>query len=140
MKNEQLLAILKAFKALFDNLPQELPNEEYLPAVKRLEQSYSEILYPLLGTQYYAFNADPNGDSVSIFDTDIKRDAYVEEMCKVGNELQERGDVVKPICEPITFEEFMERVRKYANSVVLDLNNYSLDEDGAIELVLYTED
>lgn len=131
MNNQNLLAIFRAFKVVFENLPSELPSEKYTPAVNQLKQGYSEILYPLLKTQYFAFCVDSDGECVSIFATEAERDSYIKTMRQIGKECRERGDVGEITCRPITFGEFLD----FADAEELDLNNYSLDEDGAIEFV-----
>ena len=131
MENTKLLAILRAFKALFDNLPKELPNKKYAPAVNQIRQGYSEVLYPILKTQHFALCVDSDGECVSIFATEAERDAYIRTMQKIEEERKERGDVSEIICKQITFGEFLD----FADAKELDLNNYSLDEDGAIEFI-----
>lgn len=133
MKNSNLLAILRAFNALFENLPSELPNEKYAPAVSRLKQGYSEVLYPLLGTQHFALCVDSDGECVSIFASDTERDSFIETLSQIKKEDKERGNVGEIICKPITFGEFLD----FADGKELKLDNYSLDEDGAIEFVPY---
>lgn len=131
MDNQTLLAILKAFKALFDNLPEELPNEKYAPAVNQIRQGYSEVLYPLLKTQHFALCVDSDGECVSIFASATERDSFIETMSQIKEEDKERGNADEIICKPLTFGEFLD----FADAEELDLNNYSLDEDGAIEFI-----
>lgn len=131
MNNQNLLAVLRAFKALFDNLPSELPSEKYAPAVNQFKQGYSEMIYPLLKTQCFALCVDSDGECVSIFATEAERDAYIRTMRQIEEDRRERGDVGEITCRPITFGGFLD----FADAEELDLNNYSLDEDGAIEFV-----
>ncbi len=131
MDNQTLLEILRAFKALFDNLPRELPDEEYTPATEQLHESYSAILHSVLSTQHFALCDDPDGECVSIFATEAERDSFIEAMCQIKEECKERGDADEIICKPITFDEFLE----FADAEAFKLDNYSLDEDGAIEFV-----
>lgn len=129
MENTKLLAILRAFKALFDNLPSELPDDEYAAAVDQIKQGYSEVLYPFLKTQHFAICVDSDGEYVSIFATEAERDAYIREMRKIEEERKERGDKTEITCETITFDDFL----CFAEGMETDLNNYSLDVDGSIE-------
>lgn len=131
MENTKLLAALRAFKTLFDNLPKEPLNEEYASAAEQLYLSYMKILYPMLETQYFAFGTDPKGDYTGIFDNEVDRDSFINEMHKINEERKERGNTSEMICKPITFEEFLD----FAKYEVFELDNYSLAEDGAIEFI-----
>lgn len=129
MENSKLLATLRAFKALFDNLPRELPDDEYITAVKQLYESYLTVLLSLLATQHFAICNDSECECVSIFSTEAERDAFVKSMTQIEDERRERGDMGEIICKPIAFEEFLE----FAETTEFELSNYSLDENGAIE-------
>lgn len=129
MENSKLLATLRAFKALFDNLPRELSDEEYSTAAGNLYDSYLAILHSLLSTQHFAFYTDSEGEYVSIFSTKTERESYINAILRIKNERKERGDADEITCKPITFDEFL----SFSETTEFDLRNYSLDEDGAIE-------
>ena len=129
MENSKLLATFRAFKALFDNLPRELSDEEYRTAADNLYDSYLTILHSLLSTQHFAFYTVSEGEYVSIFSTEAERDAFVKSITQIEDERKERGDADEITCKPITFDEFL----GFSETTEFDLRNYSLDEDGAIE-------
>lgn len=131
MENSKLLATLRAFKALFDNLPRELPGDEYAAAVEQLDDSFVKIIPSILGTQYFLYGTDPDGDYAGVFETEADRDSFIVEMNKVNEERKKRGDTGEMICKPITFKEFQD----FADGEEFELDNYSLAEDGAIEFV-----
>ena len=142
MENSKLLATLRAFKALFENLPSELPDEKYTHAYEQLDESFMTMLYSLLATQHFAMCIDSDGEHVSIFDTKTDRDSYVETMRQFERERRERDNITtmpedyyerlksgEIVCYPITPEDFL----YFAETEEFNLDNYSLDEDGAIE-------
>lgn len=131
MENQKLLVILRAFKALFNALPSEAPDAKYIAAYQQVHESYAEILHTLLATQHFAFCHDPDGECVSIFSTETQRDTFIKVMGKMYEELNAELDVDpnETVCKPMTFAEFI----VYANGTEGDLENYSLEEDGAIE-------
>lgn len=129
MENSKLLATLRAFKALFDNLPRELSDEEYSTAAGNLYDSYLAILHSLLSTQHFALYTDSEGEYVSIFSTKTERESYINAILRIKDERKERGDADEITCKPITFDEFL----SFSETTEFDLRNYSLDEDGAIE-------
>lgn len=96
----------------------------------QFSDGYWGILYALLKTQYFALNTDSSGECVSIFSTRSERDAYIEEIYKSKEECED----CKITCFSIAFKKFI----NVADGEELDLNNYSLDEDGAIEFVPFT--
>ena len=128
MENVNLLETLRAFKAIFDNLPTQPlgDGDDYDKAIDQLYESYSAILHQLLATQHFAISTDIDGECVSIFSTEEERDSFVKIMRGIEDE---RGKTKRKLCKPRTFDEFLH----YANDAENDLNNYSLDEDGAIE-------
>lgn len=130
MKNSKLLAILRAFKILFENLPSNLPDKGYDSAFAQFIDGYRGILYALLRTRYFALNTDSSGECVSIFSAESKRDAYIEEIYKSKEECED----CKITCVPIAFKKFI----NVADGEELDLNNYSLDENGAIEFIPFS--
>lgn len=134
MKNQKLLAILRAFKALFEALPSEAPDAKYIAAYQQLHEGYEEMLHTLLATQHFAFCHDPDGECVSIFSTETQRDAFIKAMDEMYEELNADFDVDpdETVCKPMTFAEFI----VYAKGTECDLNNYTLEEDGAIEFEL----
>lgn len=131
MENKKLLAILRAFKELFEALPSEAPDAEYRAAEQQLHENYAVILRSLLVTQHFAFCHDPDGECVSIFSTETQRDTFIRVMDEMYKEMTAELDVDpnETICKPMTFAEFI----VYAKGTECDLENYSLEEDGAIE-------
>lgn len=134
MKNQKLLAILRAFKALFEALPSEAPDAEYRAAEQQLRENYAVMLHKLLATQHFAFCRDPDGECVSIFNAETQRDTFIKVMDEMYKELNAELDVDpnETVCKPMTFAEFI----VYAKGTECDLNNYTLEEDGAIEFEL----
>ena len=134
MENQKLLAILRAFKALFKALPSEAPDEEYRAAEQQLRENYTVILHSLLATQHFAFCNDPDGECVSIFNTETQRDTFIKVMTEMYKELNADFDVDpnETVCKPMTFAEFI----VYAKGTECDLKNYFFEEDGAIEFEL----
>ena len=128
MTNQKLLAILRAFKALFDNLPKEHIDEDYADAADQLYNSYLEILHPILKTQYFTHGIAPDGEYMGIFETTAERDSFVETINQMA---EERGSTADMTCKPITFEEFL----RLSDGEEYELDNYSLAEDGAIEFI-----
>lgn len=131
MENQKLLAILRAFKALFNALPSEAPDAKYIAAYQQLHEDYAEMLHTLLATQHFAFCHDPDGECVSIFNAETGRDTFIKVMNKMYEEMTAELDVDpnETICKPMTFAEFI----VYAKGTECDLENYSLEENGAIE-------
>ena len=131
MENKKLLAILRAFKALFNALPSEAPDAKYISAYQQLHESYAEMLHTLLATQHFAFCHDPDDEGVSIFSTETQRDAFIKAMDEMYKELNAEFDVDpnETVCKPMTFAEFI----VYAKGTECDLKNYFFEEDGAIE-------
>ena len=137
MENKKLLAILRAFKALFKALPREATGEEYKVAYQQLHENYAVILRSLLATQHFAFCHAPDDESVSIFSNETQRDAFIKAMDEMYKELNADFDVDpnETVCKPMTFAEFI----IYAKGTECDLKNYFFEEDGAIEFELNSE-
>ena len=128
MDNQTLLAILRGFKSIFDNLPKEPIDEDYANAADQLYNSYLEILHSILKAQHFAHGTDPDGEYMGIFGTETERDSFVDTISRIA---EERGGTADITCKPITFEEFL----NLAEGEEYELDNYSLAEDGAIEFV-----
>ena len=94
-------------------------------------KDYIETFPKILASQHFAVYSSRKETCVSIFPTAQGRDAYVNEMCRMIDELREKKDKEARglTCKAVTLEWFL----KFAAGQELSISNYSWEDEGAVE-------